>query len=403
MHDDPVLQVAPDTLPTLSAWAQKIAPTPLQIALASAAKPSVLSLALGLPDPTLLPHVAISEAARRVALSNRSALQYSIPHLPLKEHIRTLLMEKGVECPLECIFLTQGAQQALNLLSVLLLNKRSLIVEEKFSYPGFQSLTSSFSPEVLTVSTSARDGIDVDALEILLSRSSRPPALIYVMPNAHNPLGVTMSIEKRIRLASLAREFKVPLIEDDPYGELFYDERIPPIRSIESQWVYYVGTFSKLLGPSLRVGWIVAPEKHVEALSVIKENCDLNIMTYPQCIVNEYLDTNDLTLHLAHLRSSYKERRAAMNCALSDHMPSGVKWHVPSGGIFFWIDLPDGLDATALLIKCLEEQNVAFLPSQAFSRGNAKSGMRLNFSHPTPDQLVDGVRRVGTVLNSLLQ
>jgi 2-aminoadipate transaminase len=393
----------PRQLPKLSRWANEIELTPLQSALAAASSPDVLSLAMGLPDPKFFPTSQLARAATRMLASNASTLQYGLPCLPLKERICEYMMHRGVECTPECVMLTQGAQQALYLLARLLLDPGSLVIEEEVSYPGFQSLIDAFRPEILTISSSTVEGIDVEAVENILTGGARP-AFIYVMPTAHNPLGISLSTEKRMRLAHLAREFQVPLIEDDPYGALFYgDASIPPIKAVERDWVYYVGSFSKVLGPSLRVGWIVAPEEHIRALSILKEGTDLNVSTLSQWIANEYLQTEQISLHLTDLRTAYGIRHNAMAAALSRFMPSAARWHIPACGVFFWVELPEFVDTSKLLMHCLREENVAFLPSEACSRGKHRSGIRLNFSRWDTDQIADGVARIGKVLGKMDQ
>jgi 2-aminoadipate transaminase len=222
---------------------------------------------------------------------------------------------------------------------------------------------------------------------------------MYLMPTAHNPLGITIAMEKRRQLAELARECQVPIIEDDAYSALFYDaDPMPPIRAIEQDWVYYVGSLSKLLGPSLRIGWIIAPPEHIQALSIIKEASDLNVSTLSHWVANEYLEKEDILSHVSGLIEAYRERRNAMDAALINHMPSSAQWQVPNCGVFFWEELPHSVDTSRLLKICLEEERVAFLPGEGCSRGKRKNGMRLNFSRCNPEQITEAVARIGRVL-----
>jgi 2-aminoadipate transaminase len=388
----------PTRTPRLSRLAAGIELTPLQTALAATARPDVLSLAMGLPDPCLFPGEEVGEAARQVTSSRNLALQYSLPCEALKEKICAFMALRGVECSPDCVFLTHGAQQAVQLIARLLLDMGSPIVEEEISYPGFQHLIDAFEPVILSVPSDPLTGMDLTALQKILSRPERP-AFIYSMPTAHNPLGVTLRPEKRWDLAVLAREYQVPIVEDDPYGVLHYGAQpVPALRAFEENWVYYVGSFSKVLAPSLRIGWIVAPEEHVHALSVIKEGSDLNVSTFSQWVVNEYLERHDIRPHVENLRVAYRERRDAMEAALVSYLHPYAQWRVPDSGVFFWVELSESVNASQLLADCLEQERVAFLPAEACSRGKRKNGMRLNFSRCDSAQITDGVARIGRAL-----
>jgi 2-aminoadipate transaminase len=388
--------------PRLSSRASGIALTPLQKALAAVAQPGILSLAMGLPDTSLFPASALARAADSALGRNPSVLQYTLPCPALKEKICRVMLDIGVDCTPDCIFLTNGAQQAINLLTSLFLDPGGSILEEELSYPGFQHLVDLYHPRVFRVPTSRENGIDVAAVARLLESGIRP-AFMYLMPNAHNPLGVDLPLSKRCILAGLAREFQVPLIEDDPYGALVYEGvRLAPIRALEPDWSYYVGSFSKILGPSLRVGWIVAPIKHVEILSVIKEGFDLNVTTFSQYVINELLCTEELSVHIRGLCDIYRQRRAAMNRALQIHFPEQARWRIPSSGFFFWIDLPNSIDSAELLSACLRDEHVAFLPAQAFSRNEISNGMRLNFTSHNEEQIEKGIAGIGRVLCKML-
>jgi 2-aminoadipate transaminase len=169
---------------------------------------------------------------------------------------------------------------------------------------------------------------------------------------------------------------------------------IPSIAALETEWIYYVGSFSKILGPSLRIGWIVAPQEQIQILSSIKEGVDLNVSTLAQWIVTEFLDREDLALHIDCLRTAYRKRRNTMDIALREHMPRGVQWEMPGCGIFFWLTLPSNIDSSELLTNCIINDHVAFLPSQACSRNQFRNGLRLNFSHCSESLIELGVERI---------
>jgi 2-aminoadipate transaminase len=390
-------QVRPQQYP-VARWAQSLSLSPLQKALAAAADPGILSLSLGLPDPALFPTNDFAAAAKRVLGENGNALQYSLPCEKLKERICENMLRRGVRCEPESVFLTIGAQQGLSLLARLLLDPGAAVIEEEFSYPAFQQVIEPYSPQVISVPSDSRTGIHVDILADMLARGPRP-SLIYLMADAHNPLGVSIPLESRERLAEIARNFRTPIIEDDAYGCLLYEGGgLPPIRAFESDWVYYVGSFSKLLAPALRVGWIIVPPALTPALSIIKEASDLNISTFSQWLVADYLGTGALDSHIERLRAEYGLRRDAMNRALESHFPSNCRWRVPSAGVFFWIDLPDSVNTSELLTTAIEQERVAFLPSEGFSRGRRLNGMRLNFSRCTCGQIQEAVSRIGDVV-----
>ncbi len=379
-------------------WVRNIGVSPLQRALAVASDPTVLSLSLGLPDPDLFPTAAFAECCARVLATNPTALQYTLPAEKLKAQICRHMATRGVQCFPENVFLTVGAQQGLSLLARLLLDNGAMVLEEELSYTAFQQAIEPYSPHIVSIPSSAPAGIDLDALERAMARHPRP-AFLYIMADGHNPLAVSISPEKRRRLAHMAREFQVPIIEDDPYGFLSFDGPAqPPIRAFESDWVYYVGSFSKLLAPSLRVGWLIIPASLARPLSVIKEGSDINMSTFSQWIVADYLESGRLPAHIEMLRAEYGARRSAMASALEAAFPCYARWYMPTCGVFFWVDFDANLDTTELLSAAIERERVAFVPSEAFSRGKRSNGMRLNFSRCRSKEITEAVTRIGRIL-----
>lgn len=390
--------------PALADWTLSVKRSALQDMLAAASRPGVLSLALGLPAPELFPSADYLRATEHVISNDPSALQYSPPFQPLKRQIVELMAQRGVECREGEIFLTAGAQQGLSLLTRLLLNQGGTILTEELTYTGFQQAVQPLQPKILTVPTDIETGMDVKAVEDLLAAGARP-ALIYAVTNGHNPVGVSMSADKRVHLCELARYYRVPVIEDDPYGFLFYDGAPPaPLRSHSGRWIFHVGSFSKILAPALRVGWLVVPERLIPHLSVIKESSDIDTSTLNQRAISRYLDEGHLPAHISNLRREYGARRDAMLRALEEHFPRGARWHKPSDGVFVWVKLPPGINAERLLKVALETESVAFLPGSAFSvdgRGDAGNCLRLNFSNSGPERITDGIARLGRVLSRM--
>lgn len=220
------------------------------------------------------------------------------------------------------------------------------------------------------------------------------------MADGHNPLGATMPLYHRRRIAQLAQEFRLPLIEDDPYGFLNYEgPLLPPIRSFNPEWVFYIGSFSKLLSPGLRVGWVVVPRKLIPTLEFIKEAADINTCTVSQGIVAEFLAMDQLRPHLGNLIEEYGSRCRGMATELRSASLRGCQWKMPRSGAFFWIELPSGVKSGELLQRACESERVSFLPAEAFSRGRRSDGMRLNFTRNKPRLNAEAVRRLAKVVS----
>lgn len=386
----------------LAAWARGLEQSALQKMLVATARPGIVSFALGMPAVELFPREALAEAAERVLSANAGALQYSPPLQSLKQHVRELMKQRGVNCREEQIFLTAGAQQGMSLLSRLLLEPGGSVITEGLVYSGFQQVLDPFQPHVLTVSTDVETGMDVDAVEQYLNRGARP-SFIYSITDGHNPLSVRLSSSKRARLVELAEQYRVPIIEDDAYGFLCYEDPLPPLRALSDVSVFYVGSFSKILAPALRAGWIVVPEELILPLSVIKESTDIDAAPLSQRIVNAYLDTGGLSGQIEMLRTQYRLKRDTMLRALADNFPDAARWTKPDCGFFVWVELPSAVDVDELFQRALEDEHVAFIPGHAFSVNKKRSSsIRLNFSHPTTAQIEEGIPRLARVLKSAL-
>lgn len=386
----------------LAGWTRVIKRSALQDMLVASARPEILSFALGLPAPEFFPAADYSEAVAHVLASDARALQYGPPFRPLKQHVVRLMAERGVQCREEQVFLTSGAQQGVNLLARLLLEPGSKVIVEEMAYSGCQQVLHASQADILTVPTDFKTGIDVDAVESLLLSSERP-AMIYVVPDGHNPLAVSMSREKRRRLVELASTYCVPVIEDDAYGFLYYDSPVPPLRALDEEWILYVGTFSKIMAPALRTGWVVVPESLIPPLAIIKEATDIDTAPLNQRGISAYLDAGHLPAHLARLRVEYRRRRDAMISALRTHFPPGARWETPASGLFIWVELPEWVDTGELLAAALEQEQVAFIPGHAFYVNEAHPAtnrMRLNFSNSSVERIEDGVRRLARVIKN---
>ncbi|MCA9970362.1 MAG: PLP-dependent aminotransferase family protein [Anaerolineales bacterium] len=387
----------------LAAWTQTMSRSVLRQMIAVVSRPGILSFAGGLPDPALFPRADYAAALARVLAEDPLALQYRPPLPALKRHVVQLMAQRGVRCGEEQIFFTTGAQQGLSVLAQLLLDVGGEVVLEQLIYSGAQQAVAPRQPRILAVPTDLAEGIDVDAIEAHLRRGARP-AFIYVVPDAHNPLGVSISPARRERLLALAQAHGVPIVEDDPYGFLSYDAApLPPLRALDDEWVFYLGSFSKIMAPALRLGWLVAPEALIPKLTVIKEAMDLESSALTQRAVAAYLDAGHLPAHLARLRAEYGRRRDAMLAALARYFPAEARWTQPRGGMFIWVELPAEVNTAELLPIAVEREQVAFIPGYAFAvpGHTAPNCMRLNFSNATPDVIETGIARLGRLLARL--
>lgn len=371
--------------------------------LVSAAAPGVRSFAIGMPGTDLFPSEDMARAASELLGGDSRALQYGPPSAELKRQVVELMRLRGVETREEQVFLTAGSQQGMDLLTRLLLEPGGTVVVEDTIYDGIQMVIRPLAPRVLTVPTAPEGGLDLDALEALLARGERP-AFLYVIPEGHNPMGTSLAHERRERLVEISRRFRLPVLEDDAYGLLRLDGgQAPPLRALDGERVFYLGSFSKILAPALRVGWIVLPDEQPFPVSALKHGTDLDTTTFSQRLLTTYLASGRLPAHVEGLRAEYRRRRDAMLGALERHMPDGVRWYPPSAGIFVWLELPGESDTTELLREAIAEWKVAFCPGRAFSPlggRHADHCLRLSYADSTPEQIEEGIERLGRAVRA---
>ena len=368
--------------------------------VAVSARPDILSLAGGLPDPDLFPVHEYGDALHTVISADSTALQYGPPFQPLKHEIVELMSRRGVSCSADEILLTTGAQQAISIVAGLLVDPFQSVLSDRVTYPGLSQALAALHPAMMTVNLDLTSGTRVEEVASMLARGQRP-AFMYVIPDGHNPYGVSLAPTQRRRLVSLAREYRVPIVEDDPYGFLCYDgPHAPPLRSLDADWVFYIGTFSKTIAPALRLGWMVLPADLVPDAERIKEASDLECSALTQRAVACYLQRGQFGAQLDRLRGVYRRRRDALLTALHEHFPSGTgtRWTNPRGGFFVWVELARAFDGGALLRAAIEDEHVAFVPGHAFaidgSGSTASTGLRLSFSSCTPAEIEEAVRRL---------
>jgi 2-aminoadipate transaminase len=374
--------------------------------MAITARPEVISLAGGLPDTSTFPADSFAAQMTRIAHeSSAEALQYGPTEGfdETKDCIVEVMEAEGMALDRDDLIVTTGGQQAIDLITKTLVDPGDPVVCEAPTYPGAVPTFCSYEADVHQVSTD-EDGMRIDELEQVLSdlasRGQRPK-FIYSVPSFQNPAGVTLSEERRHRLVALAREHEVLVCEDNPYGLLRYEgDPQQTLYSLDGgDYVLYIGTFSKILSPGIRVGWVAAPPPVLEKIGLGKQAADLCTSTLTQFFVREYFSEGRWREYIDDLVEIYRARRDAMLEALERHFPAQAKWTHPEGGLFIWVTLPDYIDTTDLLAKALRE-NVAFVPGRAaYVDGRGGSSMRLNFSASPENELREGIRRIGRVVS----
>ncbi len=369
-----------------------------------AVDPDIISMAGGLPAGDLLPVSAFLDCVNTVITRDGPlALQYSPPSAELKEWIIRYMEARGVSSTLDEITITNGAQQGLALVSRLFLEPGQPAVIEDLTFTGIQQITCGRGADIRAVHIDPVEGIDIDAVE---QAFQKPPAphLAVVIPNFHNPLGVCLPLEKRSSMAELAAEYGVPLIEDDPYAPVrFKGEDLPAIKSFdEAGCVFYLGSFSKMLAPAVRLGWIVAPAELMPKITALRESFDLESSTLIQRAVVEFLSRDLMDTHFENLIPAYRSRCRAMNAALEENLGDIATWMEPEGGIFLWVTLPEQID-TADMFRDAVEEKVAYIPGSVFSGSDGyHNTMRLNFANLETDAITEGIRRLSKVVRSHL-
>ncbi len=357
-------------------------------------QPDVISFAGGLPAPELFPIREFKEACAYILEHDGArALQYGPTdgYPPLKEFLVEKMQKYGVPAEMENVLITNGSQQALDLIGKVFINRGDVIVTEAPTYLGALQAWNLFGPRYVTV-PSDDDGMQVDRLEEVLRREK--VKFIYVLPNFHNPAGVTLSEERRYRLVEIAGKYGVPIIEDDPYGELRFEGKdLVPIIVLHKENVIYLSTFSKTLAPGIRIGWVTAPGRVIDRLIMAKQAADLHTSTFVQMVANDICQRGILKRHVQVIRRVYRERRDVMLEAMEEFFPEGVSWTRPQGGMFLWVRLPEKVDAAQLLRVALEEKGAAFFPN-----GGGHNTMRLNFSNASPEMIREGIRRLGRAI-----
>jgi 2-aminoadipate transaminase len=380
---------------------------------AALSRPGVISLAGGFPDTSAFGEEAFRELLLGVAKDLPRALQYG-PGAGLRqtrEAIPLVMAAEGTKAAAEHVFVTTGAQQGLDLVARAFVDEGDVILCEGPTYAGALNAFRAYLPRIEHVATDHYGMVPSAAREVLrrAREAGRRAKFIYVVPNFQNPTGATMPTERRRELLKLAREFDLIVVEDNPYGMLrFEGEPSPTLAALEMEEtagpnrVVYLGTFSKILGPGIRLGWVHAQPGILHKIEVGKQGADLCSPTISQVLVANYLRDADWRSRVESLSGTYRERRDAMLDALHEFMPDGVRWTRPEGGLFVWATLPPHLDTTAMLPRAISS-NVAYMPGEGFYAGGlperaGKNCMRLNFSFLEPEKIREGVKRLAGVV-----
>jgi 2-aminoadipate transaminase len=367
-------------------------------------RPGVRSMAGGLPSPDSFPVAAIRDACDKVLRDTpREALQYAASEgfSPLREWVAQQMRTQGLTAHADQVLITTGSQQGLDLVGKVLIDAGAPVAVETPTYLGALQAFAPYEPHFASLASDG-DGPLPDAVTAL-TRDAPGTRFAYLLPNYQNPTGRVMAAARRDALVSAAQHAGVPLVEDNPYGDLWYDE--PPPAPIASRWnegVIYLGSFSKVLAPGFRLGYVVAPRELYAKLLQAKQAADLHTPGFNQRVCYEVVSQGLLERHVPSIRARYRAQRDAMATALRTHLPEGCEWQLPRGGMFFWLRLPEGFNAMQLLEPAVSA-GVAFVPGAPFYAGTPDlRTLRLSFVTLSPADIAEGVAALGATLKQQL-
>lgn len=365
-------------------------------------RPEIISFAGGLPAPELFPLEAVEKAmTETIEKQGAKALQYGPTegYDPLRKHIVELMKGTAIEADYQDILVTNGSQQGLDFAGRVFLNEGDYVITESPSYLGAISAFKAYQCNFLDVETD-KDGMKMDKLEETIKEHGDRVKMIYVIPDFQNPSGKTWSMERRKQLLEIAKKYDLPIIEDNPYGMLrFEGEILPSIYSMDTDGrVIFLGTFSKILIPGFRLGWVCASPEILKRFILCKQGADLQASTINQIAAANLMDEFDIFAHIENLKVVYKKRRDAMMNAMEKYFPAGVEYTYPTGGLFTWVELPENINTKELGMKAIEH-NVAFVPGGSFfpNAGNEHC-MRVNYSMMNEEKIEEGIKRLGALI-----
>ncbi len=370
--------------------------------LSVAQKPDVISFAGGLPNPDYFPKDALADAAHKVlAEDGKRVLQYAptLGYEPLRQFIADRYAQKsGLIVHPDEILITNGSQQALELVAKIVLDPGDQVILESPSYLGGIQAFSLFQPEFVTVPLLA-DGVDT---AVLSQHAAHPQSkLYYALPNFQNPTGITYSEAKRQEVTQILQDHDIFLLEDDPYRDLrFIGEDLPTITSYGRTNAFLLGSFSKTVAPGMRMGWICATDPQMQKLIIAQQASALHANFFSQRVLHQYLQDNNLDTHIATIKEAYRQQRELMVAMIEELFPPEIQFTLPEGGMFLWVTFPDGIDTMALFNTAVS-QNVVFVPGHPFyPDGGGSNTLRLNFSNTTAAKIEEGMTRLATAVKA---
>jgi len=393
------------TIWTQARRAARMNPSIIREILKVTEKPGILSMAGGLPSADTFPVEALKAACDKVLSENaKEALQYAASEgfAPLREWVAKRVSALGMQVDPDQVLITSGSQQGLDLVGKILCDAGAPVAVETPTYLGALQAFTPYEP--IFTSLASDDQGPLPEAFAKLPHDAPGTRFAYLLPNYQNPTGRVMSLERRQTVMAAAKAAGVPIVEDNPYGDLWFDE--PPLPALSSMWPegsIYLGSFSKVLTPGFRLGFLIAPKELYPKLLQAKQAADLHTPGFNQRVVYEVIKNGFLDEHVPKIRARYKANRDAMAAGLKQHLPAGCEWQSPKGGMFFWIRLPEGLDAMALLPQAVEA-NIAYVPGAAFyASAPDPRALRLSFVTLTPELIAEGVAILGRVLHEALE
>jgi len=384
-----------------------VRPSAIRQLLELAADPSVISFGGGYPDASLFPVEQLNRVYQSaIARNGHDTLQYTVSNgIPkLREQIAQRMRAQGVACHADNVLILQGSQQGLDLAAKLFINRGDTIITENPTFVGALIAFNPYEPRYQGVDMD-QDGMDMDALEAAL-KAAPGAKLVYTVPDFQNPTGVTLSLARRRRMLELASQYDFYILEDSPYRDIrFAGEAIPTIKSMDTEGrVIYLGSFSKILAPGLRLGWAVASEALIQQLGLLKLAADTQCSTLNMHAVSDYLESCDVDAHIAVIRERYRHKKDLMLATMRETFPESVSFTRPDGGLFTWLTFPAGFDADAFMMQeLLPKAKVAYVPGATFFPVMQETNhARVNYSMQTDDAIVTGVRGMGRLLSEYL-